>query len=400
MPRDFPIYLDHHATTPLDPRVLDAMRPYLHEDFGNPASSTHVFGWRAEAAVEIARESLARSIGAADPREIVFTSGSTESDNLALKGVVRGYADRGDHLITSRIEHPAVLDTCDWLEGEGRRVTRLEVDGHGFVDPAAVAQAIDERTVLVSVMAANSEIGTIQPLEAIGRICRERGVLFHTDAAQAIGKIPFDVERLQVDLASFSAHKMYGPKGVGALYVRRRRPRLRLEPLLHGGGHEFGLRSGTLPVPLIVGFARALELCLEGLDAEAQRLALLRDRLLERLEKGLEGVHLTGPRQHRLPGNLHVCFEGVEADRLLPQLKEVALSTGSACASASGEPSHVLAALGLPEAWLKTGLRMGLGRSNSEDEIERVADCLVEAVTRLRVASPRRGPAAKLRPPF
>jgi cysteine desulfurase len=400
MPRDLPIYLDHHATTPLDPRVLDAMRPYLHEDFGNPASSTHVFGWRAEAAVEIARESLARSVGATDPREIVFTSGSTESDNLALKGVAWGYASRGDHLITTRIEHPAVLDTCDWLEGQGRRITRLEVDGHGFVDPAAVAEAIDERTLLVSVMAANSEIGTIEPLEAIGRICKERGVLFHTDAAQAIGKIPFDVERLQVDLASFSAHKMYGPKGVGALYVRRRQPRLRLEPLLHGGGHEFGLRSGTLPVPLIVGFARALELCLEGLDAEARRLAGLRDRLLERLEKGLDGVHVTGSRQHRLPGNLHVCFEGVEADRLLPELRGVALSTGSACASASGEPSHVLAALGLPEAWLKAGLRMGLGRANTEDEIERVADGLVEAVTRLRAASPSRGPAAKLRPRF
>jgi cysteine desulfurase len=398
MPPDLPIYLDHHATTPLDPRVLEAMRPYLQEDFGNPASATHAFGWRAEAAVEMARESLARSLGAADPREIVFTSGSTESDNLALKGVARGYASRGDHVVTTRIEHPAVLDTCDWLEGQGLRVTRLEVDAEGFVDPAAVADAIDERTLLVSVMAANSEIGTLEPLEAIGQVCRERGVLFHSDAAQAVGKIPFDVERLQLDLVSFSAHKMYGPKGVGALYVRRRRPRLRLEPLLHGGGHEFGLRSGTLPVPLIVGFARALELCLESLDDEARRQSALRDRLLARLEKGLEGVHLTGPRERRLPGNVHVCLEGVEANRLLPELPGVALSTGSACASASGEPSHLLAALGVPEAWLATGLRMGLGRGTTDEEVGRVADALVEAVTRLRAASPRRSAAAKLLP--
>lgn len=398
MSSDLPIYLDHHATTPLDPRVLAAMRPYLEEDFGNPASATHAFGWRAEAAVELARASLAQGLGASDPREIVFTSGCTESDNLALKGVAWGYASRGKHLVTTRIEHPAVLDTCDWLESRGWHCTRLEVDRHGFVDPASVAEAIGPSTVLVSVMAANSEVGVIQPLAAIGRICRERGVLFHTDAAQAVGKIPFDVEQLQVDLASFSGHKMYGPKGIGALYVRRRRPRLHLEPLLHGGGHEFGLRSGTLPVPLCVGFARALELCLEAREEEAARIAALRDRLLERLEKGLEGVHLSGPRESRLPGNLHVCFEGVEADRLLAELPGVALSTGSACASRSGEPSHVLRALGLPEAWLRTGLRMGLGRGTSEEEVERVAGWLVDAVTRIRAASPRRSRAAKLAP--
>ncbi len=261
MTKQLPIYLDHHATTPLDPRVLDAMLPYLREDFGNSSSASHVYGWRAEAAVEAAREELANAIGAADPREIVFTSGTTESDNLALIGVARANRDRRDHLVTTRIEHPAVLDAARSLERDGFRVTYLRVDADGLVDPADVAAAIEERTALVSVMAANSEIGTLQPLEEIGRICREREVPLHTDAAQAVGKIPLDVERLGVDLLSMCAHKLYGPKGIGALYVRSRRPRLRIEPLLHGGGHERGLRSGTLPVPLIVGFARAVGLC-------------------------------------------------------------------------------------------------------------------------------------------
>ncbi|MEN8183233.1 MAG: cysteine desulfurase family protein, partial [Myxococcota bacterium] len=320
MPPKLPIYLDHHATTPLDPRVLESMRPYLEEDFGNPASATHAYGWRAEAAVENARESLARSLGAEDPREIIFTSGSTESDNLALKGIAWGRVERGDHLVTTAIEHPAVLDTCDWLERQGRRVTRLPVDAEGRVDPDAVAAALEARTVLVSVMAANGEVGVVEPLAEIGRICRERGVLLHTDAAQAVGKIPFDVHTLGVDLVSFSAHKIYGPKGVGALYVRRCRPRIRLEPLLHGGGHEFGLRSGTLPVPLIVGFARALELCLEERESEARRLGGLRDRLFERLEKEIDGLTLSGPRRARLPGNLHVCIDGVDADQVLVAL--------------------------------------------------------------------------------
>jgi cysteine desulfurase len=379
-----PVYLDHHASTPLDPRVLEAMLPYYGPEFGNPASATHVFGWRAEAAVEKARESLAAGIGARDPREIIFTSGYTESDNLALKGAAWALAGRGEHIVTSRIEHPAVLDSCDWLEGLGCRVTRLPVDGQGFVDPQAVADAITDRTVLVSVMAANSEIGVIEPIAEIGRLCRERGVLFHSDAAQAVGRIPVDVEALNVDLLSFSAHKMYGPKGVGALYVRLRRPRVRLEPLLHGGGHERGLRSGTLPVPLCVGFARALELCRQDLESEAARLATLRDRLLERLEAGVEGLRLTGPRQQRLPGNLHVCIEGVDADQLLVALKDVALSTGSACASAKPEPSHVLRALGLPEGLLRSGLRIGLGRTNTPEEIEWVAERIVAEARALR----------------
>jgi cysteine desulfurase len=376
-----PIYLDHHATTPVEPRVLDAMLPYYREDFGNAASATHAYGWRAEAAVENARRTIAGAIGARDPREIVFTSGSTESDNLALKGVAWGLAGKGEHLVTTAIEHPAVLDACRWLEAQGRRVTVLPVDGEGFVDPGAVAAAIGPRTILVSVMAANGEIGVLEPLAEIGRICRERGVLFHSDAAQAVGKVPLDVEALGVDLLSFSAHKIYGPKGVGALYVRRARPRIRLEPLLHGGGHEHGLRSGTLPVPLVVGFAKALELCLAALPEESERIGKLRDMLLARLEKEIPGVRLTGPREARLPGNLHVCIEGVGADQVIVALTDVALSSGSACAAARGEPSHVLRALGLPE---RAGLRMGLGRGTTQAEVEHVADRLAEVVNGIR----------------
>jgi cysteine desulfurase len=379
-----PVYLDHHATTPVDARVLDAMLPYFAEDFGNAASATHAFGWRAEAAVENARRTIADSIGARDPREVVFTSGSTESDNLALKGVAWGLAAKGEHVVTTAIEHPAVLDTCRWLETQGRRVTLVPVDGEGRVDPAAVEAALGPRTVLVSVMAANGEIGVLEPLAAIGRVCRERGVLLHSDAAQAVGKVPLDVEALGVDLLSFSAHKLYGPKGVGALYVRRTRPRIHLEPLLHGGGHEHGLRSGTLPVPLVVGFAKALELCRAALPEESARLAALRDHLLARLEAGIPGLRPTGPREGRLPGNLHVCIPGVDADQVIVALPDVALSTGSACASARGEPSHVLRALGLPEPLLRSGLRLGLGRGTTREEIDFAADRLVAVVRGLR----------------
>jgi cysteine desulfurase len=380
----FPIYLDHHATTPTDPRVLEAMLPYFGEVYGNASSSTHSFGWAAEAAVEVAREQLAGGIGAAESSEIVFTSGTTESDNLALKGVARANRRRGDHLVTSSIEHPAVLDSCAALEAEGFSVTYLPVDADGLVAPEQVAAALTDRTLLVSVMAANSEIGVIQPLEAIGQVCRERGVLFHTDAAQAVGKIPLDVERLGVDLLSMCAHKLYGPKGVGALYVRRRRPRLRLEPLLHGGGHERGLRSGTLPVPLVVGFAKAVELCLEELASESARLAGLRDRLWERLESDLEGVRRNGHATQRLPGNLNVSFAGVEADLLIVALRDVALSSGSACSSGSGEASHVLRAIGLPEPLARAALRFGIGRSNTAEEIDWVAERLVEQVREIR----------------
>jgi cysteine desulfurase len=384
MTKQLPIYLDHHATTPLDPRVLDAMLPYFREDFGNSSSASHVYGWRAEAAVEAAREQLANAIGAADPREIVFTSGTTESDNLALIGVARANRDRRDHLVTTRIEHPAVLDAARSLERDGFRVTYLPVDVDGLVDPADVAAAIEERTALVSVMAANSEIGTLQPLEEIGRVCREREVPLHTDAAQAVGKVPLDVEHLGVDLLSMCAHKLYGPKGIGALYLRSRRPRLRIEPLLHGGGHERGLRSGTLPVPLIVGFARAVNLCLEERDEEAARLTALRRRLWDGLCAELDAVVLNGHSEHRLPGNLNVSFEGVDADRLLVALPGVALSTGSACASASAEPSHVLTALGIPGARIRAALRFGLGRSTSAGEIDSVVGQVVAAVRETR----------------
>jgi cysteine desulfurase len=384
MSKPLPIYLDHHATTPLDPRVLDAMLPYFREDFGNASSASHVYGWRAEAAVELAREQLASAIGAADPREIVFTSGTTEADNLALVGVARANRGRRDHLVTTRIEHPAVLDAARSLERDGFGVTYLPVDADGLVDPADVAAAIEERTALVSVIAANSEIGTLQPLQEIGRICRERGVPLHTDAAQAVGKIPLDVESLGVDLLSMCAHKLYGPKGIGALYVRLRRPRLRIEPLQHGGGHERGLRSGTLPVPLIVGFARAVSLCLEELDEEAARLIALRRRLFEGLCAELDGVLQNGHPEQRLPGNLNVSLEGIDAGHLLVAMPGVALSTGSACASASAEPSHVLTALGFPGARIRSALRFGLGRSTSAAEIDSVIAQVATAVRETR----------------
>jgi cysteine desulfurase len=379
-----PIYLDHHATTPVDPRVVDAMLPYFSDDFGNASSTSHVFGWRAEEAVAVARERLAAAIGAAEASEIVFTSGTTESDNLALFGLARAQRASRDHLITTAIEHPAVLDPCRVLAAEGFALTVLPVDRQGVVDPGSVADAITDRTLVVSVMAANGEIGTLQPLEEIGRICREREVLLHTDAAQAVGKIPVDVQTWGVDLLSMCAHKLYGPKGVGALYVRKRRPRIRLQPLLHGGGHESGLRSGSLPVPLIVGFAKAVELCLEDGKTEAERLTSLRDELWKRLSESLDGVERNGHPTRRLPGNLNVSFAGVEADQLLVGLADVALSTGSACSTASAEPSHVLKALGLSNEVARASLRVGIGRTNTREEMAWVANRLIELVGSLR----------------
>jgi len=368
------------------------MAPYWSQDFGNAASRTHRYGWRAEAAVELAREQIAAALGASDPREIVFTSGATESDNLALQGVLRAHEGEGGGLVTVATEHPAVLDTARALERRGARVTVLPVDAEGRVDPEAVARALDARTVLVSVGAANGEVGTLQPLAELGRVCAERDVLFHSDAAQAVGKIPLDVETAGIDLLSFSAHKLYGPKGVGALWVRRRRRsgrgRVRVEPLVFGGGHERGLRSGTLPVPLVVGFAAALELAAAEREAEAARLARLRDRLFARLGEALPGVAWNGPAaERRLPANLNVSFEGVAADALLAQLEDVALSTGSACSSARPEPSHVLAALGLPKERIRGALRVGLGRSTSEADVERAAERIVSEVRRLRGAA-------------
>lgn len=387
-----PIYLDHQSTTPVDPRVVEAMAPWWTRDFGNAASRTHVFGWRAEAAVEAARATLARAVGAADPQEIVFTSGATESDNLALAGMARAQRGRGGHLVTVASEHPAVLDTARALAAEGFTLTELPVDGAGFVDPDDVGRALTDDTVLVSVMWANNEIGVLQPIEAIAERCRARGVAFHSDAAQAVGKVPVDAAAAGVDLLSFTAHKLYGPKGIGALRVRRGRPRLRLAPLLHGGGHEGGLRSGTLPVPLIVGFARAVELALAEREAEAARLAALRARLLDRLRAGLDGVFVNGDLGRRLPGNLNVGFEGVDADGLLAALPELAISTGSACASARAERSHVLRALGRSDAELRASVRIGLGRGTGEAEIDAAADRLVAEV---RAQRARRTPAAR-----
>jgi cysteine desulfurase len=384
-----PIYLDHHATTPVDERVLEAMAPYWSRDFGNAASRTHRYGWRAEAAVELARERLAEAIGAAEPREIVFTSGATESDNLAIQGVLRPALRERDQVVTVATEHAAVLDTVRALEPDGVRARVLPVDGDGRVDPAAVASGLDERTALVSVAAANGEVGTLQPLAEIARVCLAHDVLLHSDGAQALGKIPLDVDEAGVDLLSLSAHKVYGPKGIGALYVRRRRRsgsgRVRIEPLVHGGGHEHGLRSGTLPVPLIVGFAAAVELALADREAEATRQAALRDRLFAALANALPGVHWNGPpAAARLPGNLNVSFDGVAADALLSQLEDVAISTGSACSSARPEPSHVLAALGLPKERIQGAVRVGLGRGTTVAEIDQAAARITEEVLRLR----------------
>jgi cysteine desulfurase len=395
-----PIYLDHHATTPCDPRVVAAMQPYWSEDFGNPASASHAFGWRAEAAVENARSEIARAIGAEDPREIVFTSGATESDNLALQGVLRARGVAGAHLITVATEHPAVLDTARALAKQGAALTVLPVDAGGRVAPEDVARAITRETLLVSVMAANGEIGTLAPLAEIAAVCAERGVLLHTDAAQAIGKISLDVAAVGVDLVSISSHKLYGPKGVGALFVRRRRAsgeRLALAPLLHGGGQERGMRSGTLPAPLIVGFARAVSLAVAEQPAESLRLAALRDRLLARLRERAGEGELNGAAAPRLAGNLNVAFPGATADALIARLPELALSTGSACSSAKPEPSHVLVALGLSPARVRSSLRIGLGRFTTEAEIDYAAERIAEEVRKQRDARESGVAAASLR---
>jgi cysteine desulfurase len=384
-----PIYMDHHASTPIDPRVLDVMLPVYTADFGNAASRNHVFGRRSATLVEEAREKIAVLVGANDPEEIVFTSGATESDNLALKGVARLYREKGDHIITTAIEHKAVLDAARALQAEGFRVTFLSVDHDGRIDLEALENAITRRTILISVMAANNEVGVIQDLEAVGKIAKARGIFFHTDAAQAAGKIPLDVEALRVDLMSFTAHKMYGPKGIGALYVRKRNPRVRLAPLIHGGGHERGLRSGTLNVPGAVGFGKACELAREELAGERARLLALREKLRRGFLSRLDDVHLNGSLEHRLPGNLNLSFAYVEADSLLVEVAdEIALSSGAACASATLEPSHVLKALGVPEDLAHTSIRFGLGRFNTDEEVEYVLDRIETAVKRLRQISP------------
>jgi cysteine desulfurase len=378
-----PIYMDNHATTRTDPRVVEAMLPYFTEQFGN-AASVHVFGQRALEAVDEARMQIASLIHA-EPKEIVFTSGATESNNLAIKGVSGMYRRQGNHLVTTQVEHRAVLDPCRRLERAGCRVTFLPVDQYGQVSPRQVADAITPETILVSVMLANNEVGTLQPVAEIGAICRQHNVLLHTDATQAVGKIPIDVEALQVDLLSLSAHKMYGPKGVGALYVRRR---VRLEPILDGGGHERGMRSGTLAVPSIVGFGKACELCTRVMTAEADGCRQLRDRLQEGLLENLDDCTLNGQPDQRLPGNLNLSFAQVQGEALLMALKNVAVSSGSACTSASVEPSYVLRAMGVPDELAHGSIRFGLGRFNTLEEVEYVIDEVTKVVRRLRALSP------------
>jgi len=382
-----PIYMDNHATTPLDPRVLEAMLPYFTERFGNAASRNHSFGWEAEKAVDNARKKLADLIGASS-KEIVFTSGATESNNLSIKGVAEMYAEKGNHIITPATEHKAVLDTCKHLEKSGCRVTYLPVQGDGLVDLDMLREAITPQTILISVMYANNETGVIQPIAEIGKIAKERGVLFHSDAVQAVGKVPVNVVRDNIDLLSLSGHKIYGPKGVGALYVRRRNPRVQLSSQMDGGGHERGMRSGTLNVPGIVGLGEACAICQREMPEEAARLGRLRDRLRAKLEAELDEVYINGTMEHRLPNNLNMSFAYVEGESLLMGINDVAVSSGSACTSATLEPSYVLKALGVGDELAHTSIRFGLGRFNTEEEIDYVANRVTEVVRKLRELSP------------
>lgn len=376
-----PIYMDHNATTPLDERVLDAMMPYLRGDFGNPASTEHRYGWVAEDAVKRARAQIAEDLGAQAPREIIFTSGATESNNLAILGVMRRYSRKGAHLITARTEHKAILDPCRAWEAEGGTVTYLDVDQDGLIDMDQLEAAVTDETVLVSIMAANNEIGVLQPVAQIGRLCRARGVLFHSDATQAVGKVPLHVDQDHIDLLSLSAHKLYGPKGVGVLYVRRKQPRVSLQPLQYGGGHELGMRSGTLNVPGIVGLAHALRLCMEERDEEATRLHHLRSRLQNGIQEHLPDVLVNGSLTKRTPGNLNLYFPNVDLAKLIQEIYgRVAVSTGAACTSASPQPSHVLKALTADGRRAAASVRFGLGRHNTEAQVDQVIHIFIHAV--------------------
>jgi cysteine desulfurase len=381
-----PIYMDNNATTPVDPRVVEAMLPYFTEIFGNAASRSHSFGWTAEKAVELARDQVGAIIGASG-KEIVWTSGATESDNLAIKGAAEFNRDRGNHIITAQTEHKAVLDTCKRLEKEGFDVTYLPVEQDGRVNPATLRAAMTDKTILVSIMLANNEIGSVNPIEELGAIVKERGAIFHVDAVQGVGKIHFDVNAARVDLASLSAHKMYGPKGVGALYVRRK-PRVRITAQIDGGGHERGMRSGTLNVPSIVGFGKAAELCAVEMVSEGKRLFALRERLREGIQSQVTDTFVNGSMEHRLPGNLNISFAYVEGEAMLMGLKDVAVSSGSACTSASLEPSYVLRAVGVQEEMAHTSIRFGLGRFNTEEEVDYVTKLVVGKVNKLRELSP------------
>ncbi len=382
-----PIYMDNHATTPMDPRVLEEMLPYFMEKFGNAASRNHPFGWVAEEAVDLARERIAKLIGATS-KEIIFTSGATESDNLAIKGVAEMYREKGNHIITAVTEHKAVLDTCKRLEKYGYRVTYLPVQKNGLIDLDELKQAITDKTILVTLMAANNEIGVLQPVAEIGKLCRERGVIFHSDATQAVGKVPIDVNKQNLDLISISAHKMYGPKGVGALYVRRKNPRVQVSAIIDGGGHERGMRSGTLNVPGIVGLGKCCAIASEEMEKETAYLMGLRERLREKIMGRLDECYINGSMEHRLPGNLNISFAYVEGESLLMGINDVAVSSGSACTSATLEPSYVLKALGAGDDLAHSSIRFGIGRFNTEAEIDYVADRVVETVQRLRELSP------------
>ena len=391
-----PIYLDNQATTPVDPRVLETMVPYFTERFGNAASKNHAFGWEAEAAVDAARDQVAKLVGASSPREVVFTSGATESDNLALKGVAESYRDKGCHIVTCVTEHKAVLDSCKVLEKRGFQVTYLPVQPDGLIDIERLKDALTDKTILISIMAVNNEIGTIQPVNEIGRLAKERGILFHSDATQAVGKIPVDVEEMGIDLLSLSAHKLYGPKGIGALYVRSTKPRVKITPIIDGGGHERGMRSGTLNVPGIVGLGKACELAQTEMGAEGERLMAWRERLKTGIFERLDDVYINGDVVKRLPGNLNMSFAHIDGESLMMGLKEIAVSSGSACTSASLEPSHVLKAIGLEDSLAHASIRFGLGRFNTADEIDYTIRRVAEEVRRLREISPTYKAKARL----
>ena len=382
-----PIYMDNNSTTRCDPRVVEAMLPYFTEKFGNAASRSHAYGWEAESAVEESRDQIAGVIGAS-PKEVIFTSGATESNNLAIKGVAAMYKKKGNHIVTQATEHKAVLDTCKRLERDGFQVTYLPVDKYGQVHAEQVKEALTDKTILVSVMAANNEIGTVQPIGAIGKLCKERGVLFHTDAVQAVGKIPLDVEAMGIDLLSLTAHKIYGPKGIGALYVRKKDPRVRLEPQIDGGGHERGMRSGTLPVPMIVGLGTACDIARREMAEETARTFALRERLRKGIMDVLPESYLNGHPTERLPGNANISFAYVEGEGLMMGIKDVAVSSGSACTSASLEPSYVLRALGVGDELAHSSIRFGLGRFNTEAEVDFVVNLVTREVNRLREMSP------------
>jgi cysteine desulfurase len=384
-----PIFMDSQSTTPVDPRVLEAMIPYFTEKFGHPASRNHPFGWEAEGGVDRAREQIAKLIGARDPKEVVFTSGGTEAINLALKGVAEMYREKGNHIVTTTIEQRATLDVCKRLERQGFEVTYVPVGRDGLVDVEAVRAALTEKTILLSIMFANNEIGTIQPVAELGKLAKEKGIIFHADATQAVGKIPVDVEAMGIDLLSATAHMLYGPKGVGALYVRRKNPRVRLAPMVDGGGHERGMRSGTVPVPLVVGFGKAAEICREVMGEESKRLAALRDRLQEQILAKVDEAYVNGHPTQRLPHNLNISFAYVEGESVLMGLnREAALASGSACTSATLEPSYVISALGVDSELAHSSIRFGLHRFSTEEEVDFVAQKTIEVIHRLREMSP------------